>query len=388
VAQLHTQLLQDSVLADFYQLTPERFSNKTNGVSPRRWVLYSNPRLTRLISSRIGSEWIDRDLRLLKQIERFADDPPFLESLSAVKQANKRDLAVLVRRRTGAELPTDAMFVVQIKRIHEYKRQLLACLQIISHYLKLKANPDAGGVPRVYLFAGKAAAGYTMAKLHVRLLNDVAAVINSDPDVQGRLAVAFVPNYGVTLAQAIIPAADLSVQIATAGTEASGTSNMKFALNGALTVGTLDGANVELRQAVGAENFFLFGLDADGVTRVRRGGYDPRPYIEQSPELRDSLALLESGFFSFGEPGRYAELIGQLRAEDRYLVCADFEAYRAAEALAAEVYRDPLEWSRRAALNIAGASRFSADDTIRQYAEEIWGVRPVAVDLGLVRRGG
>jgi starch phosphorylase len=388
VAQLHTQLLQDSVLADFYQLTPERFSNKTNGVSPRRWVLYSNPRLTRLISSRIGSDWIDRDLRLLKQLERFADDRPFLESLSAVKQANKRDLAVLVRRRTGVELPTDAMFVVQIKRIHEYKRQLLACLQIISHYLALKANPDTGGVPRVYLFAGKAAAGYRMAKLHVRLLNDVAAVINSDPDVQGRLAVAFVPNYGVTLAQVIIPAADLSVQIATAGTEASGTSNMKFALNGALTIGTLDGANVELRQAVGAENFFLFGLDADGVARVRRGGYDPRPYIERSPQLRDSLALLESGFFSFGEPGRYADLVRQLRAEDRYLVCADFEAYLATEALAAEVYRDPLEWSRRAALNIAGASRFSADDTIRQYAEEIWGVRPVDVDLGLVRRGG
>jgi starch phosphorylase len=227
-----------------------------------------------------------------------------------------------------------------------------------------------------------------MAKLHVRLLNDVAAVINSDPDVQGRLAVAFVPNYGVTLAQVIIPAADLSVQIATAGTEASGTSNMKFALNGALTIGTLDGANVELRQAVGAENFFLFGLDADGVARVRRGGYDPRPYIERSPQLRDSLALLESGFFSFGEPGRYADLVRQLRAEDRYFVCADFEAYLATEALAAEVYRDPLEWSRRAALNIAGASRFSADDTIRQYAEEIWGVRPVDVDLGLVRRGG
>lgn len=388
VAQLHTQLLQRSVLADFYQFFPERFNNKTNGVSPRRWVLYSNPRLTRLVSSRLGSEWIDRDLRLLKQIDRFAHDHPFLEALGAVKQANKRDLAVLVQRRIGVELPTDAMFVVQIKRIHEYKRQLLACLQLISHYLKLKADPDAGAVPRVYLFAGKAAAGYTMAKVHVRLLNDVAAVINSDPDVQGRLAVAFIPNYGVSLAQAIIPATDLSVQIATAGTEASGTSNMKLALNGALTIGTLDGANVELREAVGAENFFLFGLDADGVARLRSGGYDPGRFIARSPDLRDALGLLESGFFSYGEPGRYRPVVDQLRGEDRYLVCADFDAYVAAEAAAAEVYRDPIDWARRALVNISGASRFSADDTIRQYAEEIWGVRSVTVNLGLVAGTG
>jgi len=386
VAQLHTALLKGSLLADFYQLFPERFSNKTNGVSPRRWVMYSNPRLTTLISSRLGTEWIDRDLRQLKSLERLADDGPLLEALGAVKRANKRDLAVLVQRRIGVELPTDAMFIIQIKRIHEYKRQLLACLQVVSHYLKLKASPDADAVPRVYVFAGKAAAGYTMAKLHVRLINDVAAVINNDPAVRGRLAVAFVPNYGVTLAQTIIPAADLSVQIAMAGTEASGTSNMKFALNGALTIGTLDGANVELLQAVGAENFFLFGLDASAVARVHHDGHDPRVYIEKSQDLSNALALIESGFFSLGEPGRYAPILDQLRGEDRYLVCADFDAYVAAETRAAEVYRDPVVWARLALLNIAGASRFSADDTIREYAQKIWGLRSVPVDLGLVER--
>ena len=349
VAQLHTQLLQRSVLADFHQLMPDRFNNKTNGVSPRRWLLYSNPRLTRLVSSRLGSEWIDRDLRQLKQVERFSDDVPFLEALAAVKQDNKRDLAVLVQRRIGVELPTDAMFVVQIKRIHEYKRQLLACLQVIAHYLALKNNAELDAVPRVYLFGGKAAAGYAMAKLHIRLINDVAAVINGDPEMRGRLAVAFIPNYGVTLAQSIIPAADVSVQIATAGTEASGTSNMKFALNGALTVGTLDGANVELRQAVGPENFFLFGLDTEQVAAVRAEGYDPRAFIDRSPALREALALIESGFFSLGEPDRYRPVLDSLRYEDRYLVCADFDAYVAAEARAAEAYRDRIDWSRRGA---------------------------------------
>ena len=383
VAQLHTTLLKNSVLADFHQLFPERFNNKTNGVSPRRWILYSNPRLTRLLSSRLGTEWIDRDLRQLKQVRNFVTDLPFLEALAAVKQANKRDLAVLVRRLTGVEIPHQAMYVVQIKRLHEYKRQLLACLQIISLYLKIKENPDPNAefVPRVYLFAGKAAAGYTMAKLHIRLLNDVAAVINSDPEVQGRLSVAFVPNYGVTVAQSMIPAADLSVQIATAGTEASGTSNMKFALNGALTIGTLDGANVELREAVGPDNFFLFGLQSDEVARLKQEGYDPGARIAASPDLGKALALIESGFFSFGDPDRYRQVVESLRHEDRYFVCADFDSYVAAESQAAEVYRNSADWSRRALINIAGASRFSSDDTIRQYAEEIWGVRPVEVDL-------
>jgi len=388
VAQLHTDLVKKNLFSDFNELWPERFNNKTNGVSPRRWVLYSNPRLTRLISSRIGTEWIDRDLRQLRQIEKFADDRPFLEALHGVKQANKRDLAVLVGRRLGVELAPEAMFVAQIKRIHEYKRQLLACLQAIAHYLKLKRDPDADEVPRVYMFAGKAAAGYTMAKLHIKLINDVAAVINEDPVVQGRLAVVFLPNYGVSLAQAIIPAADVSVQISTAGKEASGTSNMKFALNGALTLGTLDGANVEIREEVGPDNFFLFGLNADEVVERRARGYDPRQYIARSPALAEALALIESGFFSFGEKDRFKDIVDNLESHDPYMVCADFDDYVATEARAAELYRDPVEWSRRALHNIAGASRFSSDETIRQYAAEIWGLNSVPVDLRLIGQDG
>jgi glycogen phosphorylase len=387
VARLHTDLVRERLLPDFADLWPERFNNKTNGVSPRRFLLYSNPRLSQLISSRIGSSWIDRDLRDLKQIADSAADAPFLEALARVKGANKRDLGVLVRRLTGVELPPDAMFVVQIKRIHEYKRQLLACLQVVAHYLTLKRDPEAGGAPRVYLFAGKAAAGYEMAKLQIRLINDVASVINSDPEVEGRIAVAFVPNYGVSLAQAIIPAADLSVQISTAGYEASGTGNMKFALNGALTIGTLDGANVEIREAVGAENFFLFGLDAEQVAALKRDGYDPGLEIEKSAELRETLELIESGFFSFQEKDRFRPIVDSLRHHDPYLVCADFDSYLEKEAAAAEVFRDPADWSRRALLNIAGASRFSADETIRQYASEIWGLAPVPIDAGSVGRG-
>jgi len=384
VAQLHTDLVKRHLFADFNELWPEKINNKTNGVSPRRWMLYSNPRLTRLISSRIGTEWIDRDLRQLKQIERFADDLPFLEALHQVKQANKRDLAVLVGRRLGVEMPPEAMFVAQIKRIHEYKRQLLACLQAIAFYLKLKREPEVDAVPRVYMFAGKAAAGYTMAKLHIKLINDVAAVINSDPVVQGKLAMVFLPNYSVTLAQAIIPAADVSIQISTAGKEASGTSNMKFALNGALTLGTLDGANVEIRDEVGPDNFFLFGLNVDQVVSLRNQGYDPRPYIDRSPALTEALALIESGFFSFGEPERFQPILEGLRTWDPYMICADFDDYVATEAKAAALFRDPIAWSRKALFNIAGASRFSSDETIRQYASEIWGLQPVPVDLKLV----
>ena len=384
VAQLHTDLVKRHLFADFNELWPEKINNKTNGVSPRRWMLYSNPRLTRLISSRIGTDWIDRDLRQLKQIERLADDKPFLEALHQVKQANKRDLAVLVGRKLGVELPPEAMFVAQIKRIHEYKRQLLACLQAIAFYLKLKREPEVDATPRVYMFAGKAAAGYTMAKLHIKLINDVAEVINSDPVVQGKLAMVFLPNYGVTLAQSIIPAADLSVQISTAGKEASGTSNMKFALNGALTLGTLDGANVEIRDEVGPDNFFLFGLNVDQVVALRNQGYDPRPYIERSPVLTEALALIESGFFSFGEPERFQPILDSLRTWDPYMICADFDDYMATEAKAAALFRDPIAWSRKALFNIAGASRFSSDETIRQYASDIWGLQPVPVDLKLV----
>jgi starch phosphorylase len=382
VAQLHTQLVKRDLLPDFHTLWPERFNNKTNGVSPRRWLLYANARLTRLISSRLGPTWIERDLALLRDIEHFAWDESFLRALRDVKQSNKRDLTGLLRRTTGVELPADALFLVQVKRIHEYKRQLLTGLQVMAHYVRLKREPGLDFVPRTYVFAGKAAPSYGMAKLHIKLLNDVAAVVNADKAMRGRLAVAFVPNYGVTLAQAIVPAADLSLQISTAGKEASGTSNMKLALNGALTLGTYDGANVELHEAVGAENFFLFGLRADEVTHLNRRGYDPRLYIDRSPALNEVLALLKSGFWSRGDLDIFRPIVDGLRHEDPFLVCADFEAYSVAENEAADVYRDSMDWARRALLNIAGASRFSADDTIRQYASEIWGIRPVAVDLG------
>jgi starch phosphorylase len=384
VAKMHSDLVTTQLLPDFYELWPERFNNKTNGVTPRRWLLHSNPRLTRLLSSRLGSAWIDApDLSRLRALAAHADDEELLAALWATKQANKRDVAELIQRRLGVELPPEAMFAVQIKRIHEYKRQLLAALQIVSHYLALKRNPDAAEVPRVYLFAGKAAPGYLMAKLHIRLLNDLAAVINTDPAVRGRLAMAFVPNYGVSLAQAIIPAADLSLQISTAGKEASGTSNMKLALNGALTIGTLDGANVEIRDAVGHENFFLFGLTTDQVQARRAAGYDPAAEIARSPALEEALGLIASGFFSLGDRDRYRPVVDNLRYDDPFMVCADFDAYLAAEARAADAYRDPTDWSRRVLHNIAGASRFSSDETIRQYAAEIWGLRPVKTNFAL-----
>jgi starch phosphorylase len=385
VAAMHSELIKTDLLPDFYELWPERFNNKTNGVTPRRWILHANPRLTRLLSSRIGSSWIDLpELARLESLRAFADDEDFLDALVAVKQANKRDVTSVVKHRTGVELPADAMFVIQVKRIHEYKRQLLACLQIVAHYLALKRDPSVGAVPRVYLFGGKAAPGYQMAKLHIRLINDVAAVINTDPAVRGRLAVAFIPNYGVSLAQAIIPAADLSVQISTAGKEASGTSNMKFALNGALTIGTLDGANVEIRDSVGHDNFFLFGLNAPEVAAAWANGYRPADAIAASPQLEEVLSLIASGFFSLGDRDRYRPVLDSLRYHDPYMVCADFDAYVTTEARAAAAYANPTDWSRRALANIIGGSRFSSDATIRLYAKEIWGLESVRTNLALL----
>jgi len=388
VARLHTDLLKSQLLRDFHDLWPERFNNKTNGVTPRRWILHANPRLTHLVSSRIGSTWIDRNLAEVRGILPFADEPDFLEALWRVKYENKRDVAETIRGRTGVDLAPDAMFVVQIKRFHEYKRQLLACLEIVAHYLALKrGDPSAQVTPRAYIFAGKAAPGYAMAKLHIRLVNDVASVINGDPEMRGRLAVAFVPNYGVSLAEAIIPAADVSLQISTAGKEASGTSNMKFAMNGALTIGTLDGANIEIREAVGPENFLLFGLTTPEVQAELEAGYDPGRYIARSPALAEALALIGDGFFSLGDRDRFRPIVDRLRTQDPFLVCADFDAYCAATAAAAAAYRDPRAWSRRALHNIVGASAFSSDATIAQYAREIWGIQPVKTNLGALGEG-
>jgi glycogen phosphorylase len=384
VARLHTELIKSDLLNDFYELWPERFNNKTNGVTPRRWILHANPRLTRVITSRIGPSWIDRDLSGLQALSEFANSDELLEDLIRVKQENKRDLARLIAARTGVLLNPRAMFVTQVKRIHEYKRQLLACLQVVAHYLTLKRGAGDAHVPRAYIFAGKAAPGYAMAKLHIRLLNDVANVVNNDPMMAGRLAVAFVPNYGVSMAECIIPASEVSLQISTAGTEASGTSNMKLALNGALTIGTLDGANVEIRDEVGHDNFFLFGLNTPEVAALRASGYNPKDFIARSPALEEAIEFIASGFFSLGDKDRYKPIVDHLRGRDTFLVCADFDAYVAAEARAAQAYESPRDWTRRSLCNIVGASAFSSDNTIRKYASEIWGITPVETDLGSV----
>jgi len=384
VARLHSDLLKANLLSDFYELWPDRFNNKTNGVTPRRWMLYANPRLTNLISTRLGWDWINKDLRLLEGLRALSDDRPFLQALWDVKQANKRDLALKIRERVGVSIAPDGLYSVHVKRIHEYKRQILTCLDIVGHYLDLKKNPDLDVVPRVYVFAGKAAPGYAMAKSHIRLINDVASVINNDPDVNDRMTVVFIPNYGVSLAQTIIPAADISIQISTAGKEASGTSNMKFAMNGALTLGTLDGANVEIREEVGPENFFLFGLTVEEVEATLARGYDPSAVIAANPRLAEVLELIGSGFFSLGERERFRSVIDSLRYHDPFLVCADFQVYCDAQIEAERVYRDPIAWSRMALHNIVGGARFSSDETIRQYAAEIWNLKPVQIDpLGL-----
>jgi starch phosphorylase len=381
VAALHTELVKHELLSDFHDLWPARFNNKTNGVSPRRWLLHANWRLSELISARIGSAWTEHEFGEIAGLRRFADDDDFLDALANVKRHNKRTLAAFLQGACGVEVDPASMFVVQVKRIHEYKRQLLAILHVIALYQELRRAPAADCVPRTFIFGGKAAAGYQSAKLHIKLINDVAEIINHDPVVAGRLRVVFIPNYGVTLAETIIPAADLSVQISLAGREASGTSNMKFAMNGALTIGTLDGANIEIRQEVGADNFFLFGMDVEEVRRLRASGYDPLRFIAASPRLDAVIRLLESGFFSPGERGRFDSVVHGLRYDDPFMICADFDAYWEAEASAAACYRDRRRWARMALQNIAGSARFSSDATIGAYAREIWRLEPTPVEL-------
>jgi glycogen phosphorylase len=381
VAKLHTELIKQDLLKDFYELWPGRFNNKTNGVTPRRWLLSANKPLTELITTRIGPDWMLRDFNQIRRLRDHVNDEPLLDSLWDVKRQNKLAVARLVKDRINVELDPNSMFVVQVKRIHEYKRQLLAILQVISLYIDIKRDPGLSVLPRTYIFSGKAAPGYQIAKQHIHLINDVADIINTDPTVAGRIRVAFVPNYSVSLAEVLIPGADLSVQISLAGKEASGTGNMKLTMNGALTIGTLDGANVEIRDEVGADNFFLFGLTAPEVNRLRTAGYHPNDFIEKSAPLREVVAVLERGFFSPNNPQRYAPIVHNLRHLDPFMVCVDFDAYVAAEAEAAKLYADKRTWSRKALLNIAGSARFSSDETVRQYAEEIWKIRSVPVDM-------
>jgi starch phosphorylase len=380
VARMHTDLVKHELLPDFYELYPDRFNNKTNGVSPRRWLLYSNPSLTRLLVERLGPEWLDHELEGLWRLTEQADDEELLARLWNIKQRNKQALVPVVKQLTGVSLDPSSMFVVQIKRIHEYKRQLLACLEVIAHYRYLKRG-GAASTPRTYIFAGKAAGGYVMAKLYIRLINDVADLVNGDPTTRDLLRVVFLPNYGVSLAQLIIPAADVSLQISQAGREASGTSNMKLALNGALTVGTLDGANVELREAFGPEHFFLFGQDVDQVKELYRQGYDPRWFIARCPELAEAIDVLCTDFLCTGDAHRYGAIVHSLQRHDPYMVCADFAPYLSVMKDAANVYASPRDWARHVVFNIAGGSRFSSDATIRAYARDIWGIQPVKAEL-------
>jgi glycogen phosphorylase len=371
VSALHTELMKKTVFSELHRLHPDRIVNQTNGVTPRRWILSCNPRLAGLIDDAIGTGWED-DLDRLHGLEPMAADAGFLDRFATIKRANKADLAAWIKATEGVSLDPAAMFDVQIKRIHEYKRQHLNILQAIAHWQAIKDNPGAGWVPRVRLFAGKAAPGYALAKDIIRLINDVARVVNADPVTRDLLKIVYLPNYNVTLAERLIPAADLSEQISTAGKEASGTGNMKFAMNGAPTIGTLDGANVEIRERVGADNFFLFGMTAEQVTD-RRGvpGHAARA-ISETPALARAIEAVEQGAFSPGEPGRYHGLAGNLRHHDYFLVCSDFADYAQAQARADLAYADPARWWPMAVMNTARTGWFSSDRTIRGYMADIW----------------
>jgi glycogen phosphorylase len=378
VASLHTELLKQTVLRDFYDYCPQKFVNVTNGVSPRRWLALSNPRLTALLRSTIGEAWL-QDLENLQELVAHADDANFVQAWQGVKQAIKQDFVAYVQERTGVVINPASLFDIHVKRFHEYKRQHLNVLHIITLYHRLRYNPDLDLTPRTFIFAGKAAPGYVMAKLMIKLITAVGAVINHDPLVGEQLKVVFLPDFNVKNAQRIYPAADLSEQISLAGTEASGTGNMKFALNGALTIGTLDGANIEIQQAVGAENFFSFGMTAEQVMQLKAEGYHPQAYLQQQPELQEVIDLIASGYFSNGDPHLFRPLLDSLLTTDPYMLFADYAAYMAAQATVSQVFQSPNQWHRRSILNVARMGRFSADRAVRDYCDKIWHVQPVKI---------
>lgn len=377
VSELHSNLMVQSLFADFAALFPGRFCNKTNGVTPRRWVALANPSLSKVLDDTIGRTW-RTDLSQLDELKQHIDYPGFLKKISDAKLINKKRLAEHIAQKMDIVIDPHALFDVQIKRIHEYKRQLLNVLHVITRYNRIKADPDANWVPRVNIFAGKAASAYYMAKHIIHLINDVAQVINNDPQVKNKLKVVFIPNYSVSLAQVIIPAADLSEQISLAGTEASGTSNMKFALNGALTIGTLDGANVEMLEHMGEENIFIFGNTTPQVEELRATGYSAHKYYEQDAELHQALTQIATGAFSPQEPGRYRNIFDSLvNLGDHYQLLADYRSYVDTQDKVDELYRHPEEWTRKTLLNIANMGYFSSDRTIQEYADEIWGIKPI-----------
>ncbi len=380
VAALHSELVKETILHDFYQMYPGKFTNVTNGVTPRRWMVLSNPRLTQLISSKIGDGWI-KNLHELRQLETYISNAEFRSDWRKVKQAVKQDLADYIQEKVGITVDASSLFDVQVKRIHEYKRQHLNALHIITLYHRLKNNPNLDIPPRTFIFGGKAAPGYYMAKRIIKLITSIGDVVNNDPDIGDRLKVVFIPDYNVTLGQRVYPAADLSEQISTAGKEASGTGNMKFSLNGALTIGTLDGANVEIREEVGAENFFLFGLTTPEVEQTKAQGYYPRGYYEGNEELRGVLDSLSSGFFSHGDTEMFRSIVDNLLYDDPYLLLADYQSYIDCQDQVSQAYKDQEQWSRMSILNVARMGKFSSDRSIQEYADNIWKVKPVKVEL-------
>jgi starch phosphorylase len=377
VSQIHTDLMKKTIFSDFAQFFPDKIINITNGITPRRWLHQANPALSALITSSIGKAWLT-DLMQLKQLVPLAQDVAFRERFRAVKTANKAGLAELLKIRLKLEVDPSSMFDVQIKRIHEYKRQLLNVLHIVTRYNRIKEGRAEGMAPRTVIFGGKAAPGYAMAKLIIKLIHSVGDVVNNDPAVGNLLKVAFIPDYNVSNAEKIIPACDLSEQISMAGTEASGTGNMKLGLNGALTIGTLDGANIEMGDEVGRDNIFIFGLTAGEADTLAKDRYDPWDFYNANAELRHALDMIARGFFSPDDPNRFRPIFDALTGQgDRYLLLADYESYIACQERVDALYRDPEEWAKRAILNVAGMGKFSSDRTIGEYADRIWGVKPV-----------
>jgi starch phosphorylase len=377
VAKLHSQLMRATIFADFAQLWPDRFTNVTNGIAVRRWLKQANPGFAQLITERLGFAW-ENDLEDLERLKWAIDDPDFRRRFRAVKRANKERLANTIELLVNTKVNVDAMFDVQVKRIHEYKRQLLNLVYVVARYLRILDNPHIDIVPRVVLFAGKAAPGYWMAKSIIKLINNVAQVVNNDARVGDKLKVAFLPDYDVSLAQEIMPAADLSQQISTAGMEASGTGNMKLALNGALTIGTLDGANIEIKDAVGEDNIFIFGMTTEEVNALRAKGYSPAAFVSRNPELKRAIEAIDSGLFTPDNIADSGVVVDRLLSDgEHFLVLADFDSYAQAQERADALFRDQDEWSRQALTNALSMGPFSSDRSIREYADKIWGINPV-----------
>jgi len=380
VAALHSELLKQTLLSDFHRVAPEKFFNVTNGVTPRRWIALSNPKLSALITRKIGDRWLADLEHELEHLEPLAVDGDFQKDWQAIKADNKRVLAGLIKERTGIIVDPHSLFDIQVKRLHEYKRQHLNVLYLVTLFNRLRRASGAAEIPRTIIFGGKAAPGYRMAKLIIKLINSVAGAINQDPVVSQVLKVVFLPDFNVKTSHRVYPAADLSEQISTAGKEASGTGNMKFAMNGALTIGTLDGANVEIRDAVGHENFFLFGLTAAEVERSKAEGYTPRSIYDSNSELREAIDLIGSGFFSNGDRGLFQPLVESLITRDDYMLLADYQAYVECQQGVSRAYSDQNAWTRMSILNSARVGRFSSDRSIREYCRDIWNVRPIVPD--------